>query len=199
MPRLFTALEIPQALAFPLSLLRGGLPSARWTDPENYHLTLRFIGDVEPRLADEIVAALDRVERPGFSIALRGIAAFGSKKPRSIHAEVEASPALAELQLEIDRICRRLGLPADQRKFLPHVTLARLRQPKPEDVARYLARNAGFRTPPIKVARFGLFSARDSVGGGPYLLEEAFPLGSVHRADEGYGHFESGVLASQYG
>ncbi|UIJ71988.1 RNA 2',3'-cyclic phosphodiesterase [Aurantimonas sp. HBX-1] len=199
MPRLFTALEIPQALAFPLSLLRGGLPSARWIDPENYHLTLRFIGDVEPRLADEIVAALDRVARPGFSIALRGLAAFGSRKPRSIHAEVEASPELAELQAEIDRICRRLGLPADQRKFLPHVTLARLRQPKPEDVARYLARNAGFRTPAIKVARFGLFSARDSVGGGPYLLEEAFPLETPARPEEAYGDMRYGSLASQYG
>ncbi|HEX2020592.1 MAG TPA: RNA 2',3'-cyclic phosphodiesterase [Aurantimonas sp.] len=199
MPRLFTALEIPQALAFPLSLLRGGLPSARWIDPENYHLTLRFIGDVEARLADEIVAALDRVERPGFSIALRGIAAFGNKKPRSIHAEVESSPELSDLQGEIDRICRRLGLPADQRKFMPHVTLARLRQPKPEDVARFLARNGGFRTPPIRVARFGLFSARDSVGGGPYLLEEAFPLDPPHRLDDARAAVGARHCVSQYG
>ena len=199
MPRLFTALEIPQALAFPLSLLRGGLPSARWTDPENYHLTLRFIGDVESRLADEFVAALDRVEKPSFTIALRGIAAFGSKKPRSIHAEVQASPALSDLQGEIDRICRRLGLPADQRKFMPHVTLARLRQPKPEDVARFLARNGGFRTPPIRVERFGLFSARDSVGGGPYLLEEAFPLEPAHRLDEGRNRAGTDQFVSQYG
>ena len=60
MPRLFTALEIPRDAALSLSLLRGGLPGARWTDVENYHLTLRFIGDVEGHVADEIANALDR-------------------------------------------------------------------------------------------------------------------------------------------
>lgn len=176
MPRLFTALEIPQDIALSLSFLRGGLPSARWIDPQNYHLTLRFIGDVEPRLADEIVASLDRVDRPAFALALRGVAAFGTRKPHSIYAGVEASPELCELQAEIERICRRLGLPADQRKFVPHVTLARLRQPKSAEVAHFLATRGTFRTPPFPAERFGLYSARDSVGGGPYVLEEAFSL-----------------------
>lgn len=176
MPRLFTALQIPQDIALSLSFLRGGLPSARWIDPENYHLTLRFIGDVESRLADEIVASLDRVDRPAFSLALSGVAAFGTRKPHSIYAGVEASPELCELQAEIERICRRLGLPADQRKFVPHVTLARLRQPKSAEVAHFLATRGDFRTPPFPAERFGLYSARDSVGGGPYVLEEAFSL-----------------------
>lgn len=70
MPRLFTAVEIPRDAALSLSFLRGGLPSARWIDVENYHVTLRFIGDVESRLADELVAALDRIERPRFEISL---------------------------------------------------------------------------------------------------------------------------------
>ena len=65
MPRLFTALEIPRDAALSLSLLRGGLPGARWIDVENYHITLRFIGDVEARVADEIAHALDRVRRVG--------------------------------------------------------------------------------------------------------------------------------------
>lgn len=176
MPRLFTALEIPQDIALSLSFLRGGLPSARWIDPQNYHLTLRFIGDIEPRLADEIVAWLDRVDRPAFSMALSGVAAFGTRKPHSIYAGVEASPELCELQAEIERICRRLDVPADQRKFVPHVTLARLRQPKSAEVAHFLATRGDFRTPPFRVERFGLFSARESVGGGPYVLEEAFSL-----------------------
>ena len=176
MPRLFTALEIPQNAAMSLSFLRGGLPSARWIDPENYHITLRFIGDIDARLADEIVAALDRVDRARFTVQLKGIGAFGSKKPHSIYAGVESSPALDELQNEIDRILRRLGLSPDQRKFVPHVTLARLRQPKIDDVVRYLAGRGNFSSPPFSVQRFGLFSARDSVGGGPYILEEAFGL-----------------------
>ncbi|MCB8839177.1 RNA 2',3'-cyclic phosphodiesterase [Aurantimonas sp. VKM B-3413] len=176
MPRLFTALEIPQDVSLSLSLLRGGLPSARWIDPENYHLTLRFFGDVEPRLADEIVAALDRIERGSFQIALKGLAAFGSKKPHSVYAGVEASPELSALQADIDRAAKRLGLPTDQRKFVPHVTVARLRQPKADEVARYLALRGGFGTPPFRVDRFALFSSRESVGGGPYLMEEAFAL-----------------------
>lgn len=176
MPRLFTALEIPQAAAMSLSFLRGGLPSARWIDPENYHITLRFIGDIDARLADEIVATLDRIDRTRFTVQLKGVGAFGSRKPHSIYAGVVASPALDELQGEIDRILRRLGLSPDQRKFVPHVTLARLRQPKVDEVAHYLAGRGNFSSPPFTVDRFGLFSARDSVGGGPYILEEAFGL-----------------------
>lgn len=176
MPRLFTAVEIAPDAALSLSFLRGGLPAARWIDPENYHLTLRFIGDVDARTADEIVAALDRIERQPFRIALRGLDAFGTKKPHSIYAGVEPCAELDALQGEIDRRLRRLGLAADARKFVPHVTLARLRNPKAEDVARYLSARGDFRTPSFPISRFALFSSKDSVGGGPYVLEEAFAL-----------------------
>ena len=176
MPRLFTAIEIPRDAALSLSFLRGGLPSARWIDVENYHITLRFIGDVEARFADEMVAALDRIERAPFPLTLDGVGAFGSKKPHSVYAAVRVSPQLEALQGDIDRVCRRLGMPADARRFVPHVTLARLRQPKIADVAHYLACNGNFRTPAFPVGRFVLLSSRDSVGGGPYVREEGFPL-----------------------
>lgn len=176
MPRLFTALEIPRDAAMSLSLLRGGLPGARWIDVENYHLTLRFIGDVEGHVADEIANALDRVRRPSFSLALAGVGAFGQKKPHSIWAGTAASPDLTALQGEIERICQRLGLSADPRKFTPHVTLARLRNTNPIDVAHYLSARGNFSTVPFRVGRFVLMSSRDSVGGGPYVIEEAWPL-----------------------
>lgn len=176
MPRLFTAIEIAPQAALSLSLLRGGLPSARWIEPENYHLTLRFIGDIEARAADEVVASLDRIERAPFSIALRSLGAFGSKKPHSVHAAVAPSPELEALQGEIDRSLKRLGLACDARRFVPHVTLARLRNGRPEEVAHYLSGRGDFRTPPFEIVRFGLFSSKDSVGGGPYVLEEAFAL-----------------------
>ena len=183
MPRLFTALEIPRDAALSLSLLRGGLPGARWIDVENYHLTLRFIGDVEGHVADEIANALDRVRRPSFSLTLSGVGAFGSKKPHSIYAGAVASPDLNALQGEIDRICHRLGVGADPKKFVPHVTLARLRNTGADDVARYLSARGNFATSPFKVGRFVLMSSRDSVGGGPYVIEEAWPLlGSDARA-----------------
>ncbi|GGD96193.1 RNA 2',3'-cyclic phosphodiesterase [Aureimonas endophytica] len=187
MPRLFVALEISRDAAMRLALLRGGLPAARWIDPENYHLTLRFIGDVEARFADEAVAALDRIEAAPFDLQLLGLDAFGSKKPHSIYAGVAPSPALEALQGDVDRALRRIGLAPDAKKFTPHVTLARLRQPKVEDVARYLAGRGDFRSAPFRVGRFVLFSSKDSVGGGPYLVEEAFDLTLRQRQEIGSG------------
>ncbi len=177
MPRLFTALEIPRDAALSLSLLRGGLPGARWMDVENYHMTLRFIGDIEGHVADEIAGALDRVRRSSFSLTLSGVGAFGSKKPHSVYAGTAASPDLHALQGEIDRICQRLGISPDPRKFTPHVTLARLRNSNPLDVAHYLSARGNFAAMPFRVGRFVLMSSRDSVGGGPYVIEEAWPLG----------------------
>ncbi|OJF96084.1 RNA 2',3'-cyclic phosphodiesterase [Pararhizobium antarcticum] len=176
MPRLFTALEIPRNAAMSLSLLRGGLPGARWIDVENYHITLRFIGDVDNRTADEIVDRLDRIERPEFQLRLTGMGAFGSKKPHSVFAGVSPPPEIYALQAEIERICQRLGLPADPRKFTPHVTLARLRSSRVDDVVSYLGERGNFHTSTFTVPRFVLLSSRDSVGGGPYLTEEIFPL-----------------------
>ena len=127
MPRLFTALEIPRNAALSLSLLRGCLPGARWIDVENYHITLRFIGDVDGRTADEIVDRLDRIDRPEFQLNLSGMGFFGSKKPHAVWAGVTPHPEMTALQGEIERICQRIGLPPDPRKFSTHVTLARLK------------------------------------------------------------------------
>jgi RNA 2',3'-cyclic 3'-phosphodiesterase len=179
MPRLFTALEIPRNAAMSLSLLRGGLPGARWMDVENYHITLRFIGDVDNRTADEIVDRLDRIDRPEFDISLNGTGSFGSKKPHSVYAGVSYDEEMYALQAEIERICQRLGLPPDPRKFTPHVTLARLRSSRVDDVVHYLSGRGDFHTPRFRVNRFVLLSSRDSVGGGPYLTEEIFPLNDI--------------------
>jgi 2'-5' RNA ligase len=176
MPRLFVALEVPRNAAMSLSLLRGGLPGARWIDVENFHITLRFIGDIDGRTADEVVDRLDRIERPEFQLALSGIGSFGSKKPHSIFAGVRQDPEMVALQGEIERICQRLGLPADPRKFTPHVTLARLRNARTEDVAHYLTGRGNFQTSAFTVNRFVLMSSKESVGGGPYVTEEVFPL-----------------------
>ena len=176
MPRLFVALEVPRNAAMSLSLLRGGLPGARWIDVENFHITLRFIGDIDGRTADEVVDRLDRIERPEFQLALSGIGSFGSKKPHSVFAGVTQAPEMYALQGEIERICQRLGLPADPRKFTPHVTLARLRNSRPEEVAHYLTGRGNVHTSAFTVNRFVLMSSKESVGGGPYLTEEIFPL-----------------------
>ncbi|AXV16673.1 RNA 2',3'-cyclic phosphodiesterase [Neorhizobium sp. SOG26] len=194
MPRLFTALEIPRNLAMSVSLLRGGLPGARWIDVENYHITLRFIGDVDGRTADEIVDRLDRIDRPEFPLTLSGIGSFGSKKPHSIWAGVSPSAELNALQGEIERICQRIGLPPDPRKFTPHVTLARLKNCRLDDVVHYLSGRGNFFAPTFTVGRFVLLSSKESVGGGPYLTEEVFPLRETSYGYAGAAELEQGFL-----
>ncbi|HSM42526.1 MAG TPA: RNA 2',3'-cyclic phosphodiesterase [Afifellaceae bacterium] len=176
MPRLFTALELPADIVFSLSLLRGGLPGARWIDKENYHVTLRFIGDVDGRTADAVAESLEQISRTSFSLQLNGLGAFGSRKPHSVWAGITMTPKLNDLQAELERRIRRVGLEPERRKFAPHVTLARLRGTSEADVANYLALRGDFRSPPFPVGRFVLFSSRASKGGGPYIIEEAYPL-----------------------
>ncbi|MGQ7792430.1 RNA 2',3'-cyclic phosphodiesterase [Faunimonas sp. B44] len=176
MPRLFTALELPADAAFSLSLLRGGLAGARWIDPENYHITLRFIGDVDDPTADEVASELARISRPQFEVALSGLGTFGSRRPHSLWAAVKCTPALKELQAEQERMMQRIGLEPERRRFSPHVTIARLKHASESEVARYLALRGGFATPSFRVGRFVLLSSRASRGGGPYIMEEAYPL-----------------------
>ena len=127
MPRLFTGLEIPAEIGQTLSSLRGGLPGARWIDPENYHVTLRFIGDIDGISANEIASMLFRVNRKPFEVAVQGLSSFGGKKPRAVVANIAPSRPLIELQAELERLMQRIGLDPEGRKFTPHVTLARLR------------------------------------------------------------------------
>lgn len=176
MPRLFTAIEIPPEVGSALAMLRGGLPGARWIDPENYHLTLRFIGDIDDGLAREVAFMLGGVERPPFELRLEGLASFGGRKPRAVFAAAAPNAELIELQAEHERLLQRVGLPPEGRKFAPHVTLARLRDSSPRQVADYLGAFGLFRSLAFAVTRFVLYSSRASVGGGPYVIEAAYPL-----------------------
>ena len=179
MPRLFTALEIPSRVAQSLAMMRGGLPGARWIDPENYHLTLRFIGDIDDALARDIASLLGQVQRSAFDLRLDGLSSFGGRKPRALVAAAAAGQALMELQAEHERLLQRVGLEPEGRKFTPHVTLARLRDSSSRQVADYLAARGHYRSSSFQVARFVLFSSRSSVGGGPYVVEEAYPLSTA--------------------
>jgi len=179
MPRLFTALEIPSRVAQSLAMMRGGLPGARWIDPENYHLTLRFIGDIDDALARDIASLLGQVQRTAFDLRLDGLSSFGGRKPRALVAAAAAGQALMELQAEHERLLQRVGLEPEGRKFTPHVTLARLRDSSSRQVADYLAARGHYRSSSFQVARFVLFSSRSSVGGGPYVVEEAYPLSTA--------------------
>jgi 2'-5' RNA ligase len=176
MPRLFTGLEIPAEIGQTLSNLRGGLPGARWIDPENYHVTLRFIGDIDGVAANEIASMLFRVNRKPFEVALQGLSSFGGRKPRAVVASIVPSRPLIELQAELERLMQRFGLDPEGRKFTPHVTLARLRDASNQDVADYLSVRGYFPTRVFTASRFVLFSSRASTGGGPYVVEDSYAL-----------------------
>jgi len=176
MPRLFTGVEIPADVAQALAMLRGGLPGARWITPENYHLTLRFIGDVDDVTAHEVASMLGRVKRDAFELHLEGLTSFGGRKPRAVVATASPTQALLDAQAEQERLMQRIGLEPEGRKYTPHVTLARLRESSSRDVAEFLAARGYFRTAAFPVSRFVLFSSRNSVGGGPYVVEQSYPL-----------------------
>ena len=177
MPRLFTGLEIPSELASELAMLRGGLSGARWIDSENYHLTLRFIGDIDRASANEVVSVLADIQRQRFEVTIDGLSFFGGDKPRAIVARAQPVRPLVELQAQQERLMRRIGMLPEPRKFVPHVTLARLRDASTHAVAGYLSSRGFFLSQRFWANRFVLFSSRSSTGGGPYVVEAAYPLG----------------------
>jgi 2'-5' RNA ligase len=176
MPRLFTGLEIPPAVAAELAACRGGLAGARWVEPANYHITLRFIGDIDAAAARDLIEALAGTRpRDPVPVTLDGLSAFGGAKPRSVHARAKATPDLADLHAEGERLVARVGLEPESRRFKPHMTLARLKGASAADVARWLAERP---FPPLTftAGRVVLYSSRASVGGGPYAIEAAYPF-----------------------
>ncbi len=178
MPRLFTGLEIPAEITTELGLLRGGLPGARWIEPGDYHLTLRFIGDIDRELANDIAAGLDSVNAAAFDVTLQRLAVFGADKPRALIARASDNAPLMAVQVAHERLLRRLGAPADTRKFTPHVTLARLRGVNASAVGGYIETRGDMRPLTFRAERFVLYSSRESTGGGPYRIEAVYPFGA---------------------
>jgi 2'-5' RNA ligase len=179
MPRLFTGVELPGDTVLELDLMKGGVLGARWIDRESYHITLRFIGDIEEGLARELAYELDGVQARPFALRLSGVGTFGGNKPHTLYIGVEESAELRRLQSIHERICQTLGLPPEGRKFMPHVSLARLRDPDMHGLHRYVASHNLYRSRVFEVNRFVLFSSRPSRGGGPYAVEEAYALAAA--------------------
>ncbi|MGI9383445.1 MAG: RNA 2',3'-cyclic phosphodiesterase [Methyloligellaceae bacterium] len=182
MPRLFSGIEIPTELGERLAMLRSGLSGARWIDPDNYHMTLRFIGDVDDVTGREFAAQLEQIRSDEFDLCLQGLGSFGGRRPRAVWAGIAPSDALTSLQRTHEMAARAAGLPPEGRNFTPHVTLARLRNGRAAAVAAYLEANGAFQSAPFRVDHFVLLSSRASTGGGPYVIEEAYPLGTANGA-----------------
>jgi RNA 2',3'-cyclic 3'-phosphodiesterase len=174
MPRLFTGLEIPSDVALDLQIMQGGIPGARWMEPSNYHLTIRFIGDIDVGTGREVALSLQEVRFKPFDVRLKSVGVFGGNKPHSLYAGIEDNPELKRLHDVHERLFQTLGLPAEPRKFIPHVSLARLKDAEPRALQRWVEVHSLYSTPSFTVSRFVLFSSRPLKGGGPYGVEVAY-------------------------
>lgn len=178
MPRLFVALELPEVLKQAVGGLQSGLRDARWLDADGLHLTLAFIGEVDPSAQRRIEEALGQVEAPALTVELHGIGHFPHRgAPRALWTGASPAAALATLAGSVRRALARAGFPPERRKFAAHVTIARLRRPPPPPALQgYLAACSLFRSPPAPVASFQLLSSVLRPSGARYTPEADFPL-----------------------
>ena len=167
MLRLFVGIGFPPELKLRLSLLCSGVPGAKWVDPGNFHVTLRFIGEISEDLAADIDDALSRLRARRFTLQMAGTGVFGDK-PRSLWAGIERSPELVGLRDKIEQALIRVGLPPEPRKFSPHVTLARLRDPPLDKLRDFLTTHARFRADPLAVEAFSLIASFHTKAGSVY-------------------------------
>ncbi|MBK5911080.1 2'-5' RNA ligase [Rhodothalassium salexigens] len=177
MHRLFVGLALPQPVRQQLLLLMGGVDGARWQGDHQLHLTLRFIGEVPARQADDIRSALAQVRAAPFTVTLEGLGTFGKpRSPRSLWIGVADADPLKHLHEKIDQALVRVGLAPEQRKFKPHVTLARFKRTNPAKLDGYLEARAGARTAAFPVTRFTLFESHLCSDGALYDPVETYPL-----------------------
>lgn len=180
MYRLFVALELPEIVVGALERHQNGLPGARWIDPENFHLTLRFIGEVDPSQAEDIHDALSLVRAQGFTLRLSHFGAFGSGgRPRSLWVGVQKSEPLNRLKARIDHVLRSVGVAPDRRKYSPHVTLARLKGVSEPRLAAFVGARAIETDLAFPVNRFVLFSSFLASGGAIYTPMADYPLSEL--------------------
>jgi RNA 2',3'-cyclic 3'-phosphodiesterase len=176
MLRLFVGISFPPELKLRLSLLCTGIPKARWVDPGNLHLTLRFIGEVSEGTAADVDDALVQLRARRFSLQLAGTGFFGGERPRNLWVGVERNSDLSALRDKIELALTRIGLPPEPRKFAPHVTLARLQNPPLDKLAEFLAAHAVFRAEPLPVEAFSLIASYPTKSGSVYEDQADYPL-----------------------
>ena len=176
MPRLFTGIEIPRCQSDRLMMLRGDIITARWIEAENYHLTLRFLGDVSRQVANEFADRIASLNLEPFTLQIKGVRHFGTKRAHALWAAIEPCEQLVELHKAHENCAISVGLEPEPRKFIPHITLARLSRTRLITITPFLTDFSSFELPPFMVTSAALYSAKPSTGGGPYVVEEVFPF-----------------------
>lgn len=177
MHRLFVAIHPPAAIREQLVDLMEGIRGARWTDEDQLHLTLRFIGEVDRHQADDVAAALGSIHHPRFEIALTGLGSFDRRgQPTHIWAGVAPHEPLKALHNKIDQALARAGVEPDRRAYLPHITLARLhRSTGPIDILLQSA--GGLVSAPFAVDDFHLYESELTPDGAIHSVVERYSLG----------------------
>lgn len=178
MHRLFVALDMPPAVNDSLIGLCQGVSGAKWADSAPFHLTLRFIGDVDDGLLQDIQYALAGIEAPAFDLALKGVGYFPPRGPAKVlWAGLEDAPLLLHLRGQVAATLEALGLEPERRKFAAHITLARFKRgPATARVGEFLASHALFRTAPFAVTQFHLYSSRLRPNSALHRIEASYPL-----------------------
>ncbi len=175
--RLFAGIALPDDVRTRLAGLKGGLKGARWVAPENFHLSLRFIGEIAGGEDRDIAHALNTVSGPAFELSLSGLGAFDRRgRVHAVWAGVEKSDALDRLRGGVESALVRSGLEPEHRKFKPHVTLARMKGGSASEAAQFLETNHGFFQGPFTVDRFILFESHLGHGGAHYEALADYPL-----------------------
>jgi 2'-5' RNA ligase len=175
--RLFVALDLPYDLRQRLAGLAVGLQGARWVPPENFHVTLRFIGETPGHRAEEIDLALAALRGRAFSLTIAGVGTFEkSGRVTTLWAGVERNQALDHLHGKIESALQRAGFPTERRRFAPHVTLARLDNAPVDKLTGWVQSHNLFRSDPVQVAHFTLFSSRLGKEQSVYTPEVEYPL-----------------------
>ena len=180
MIRLFAGIDLPDTVKKQLQTLQCGLPTALWRAPEKMHLTLRFIGNLDEQIAEEVLKELRYIRFPAFHLSLKGVGYFErSGIPHHIWAGVDEDKAIRELQAKIDGAVKKAGAgQADRFKFTPHVTLGKLFGATRDDVFGYIQANNLFHGDTFEAGSFTLYQsiARENGEGKYYKEIEEFPL-----------------------
>lgn len=178
MIRLFTAIAIPPEIGQGLLSRQQGIEGARWRPLEAFHITLRFIGDVQEPVAAELDEALETIGAPAFDLQLAGAGHFGEGADiHAVWAGVEDNAPLRRLQKANESAARAAGLKPESRLYTPHVTLAYLKRPAAPEVGAWIQTHNLLRSPAFTVDRFGLYSSWQTREGSSYRLEREYPLG----------------------
>jgi RNA 2',3'-cyclic 3'-phosphodiesterase len=160
MPRLFIAIDIPQQIKDVLTQFARELPAARWVPADQIHLTLRFIGEVGPQTFDNIKSAISCVRFPEFTLTLRGSGHFPpGKHPRVLWIGLEPSSLLMKLQQDLELALMEAGLAPEERRFSPHITVARLKDSAPDAASSFEERHADLAFAPFPVRAAVLYSS----------------------------------------